>query len=138
MNNNSFINKTLLQNARDDIYMKMLGIEITELSCGYAKSRMKVRPEICNPYNSVHGGCLFSIADITAGYAACSFGNYVSTISGNMNYIRPAMNTTYIHCSGQVVRQGKQVSVYNVELFDDEGIIFETGTFTFYTLNKKV
>ena len=138
MKNNSLINKILLQTARDDVYMKMLGIEIIDLSCGYAKSKMKITPQICNPYNSVHGGCLFSMADITAGYAACSYGNYVSTVSGNMNYIRPAMNTEYIYCVGQVVRQGKQISVYNVELSDDYGNVLETGSFTFFKLNKEV
>ena len=138
MKNNSLINKILLQTARDDVYMKMLGIEIIDLSCGYAKSKMKITSQICNPYNSVHGGCLFSMADITAGYAACSYGNYVSTVSGNMNYIRPAMNTEYIYCVGQVVRQGKQISVYNVELSDDYGNVLETGSFTFFKLNKEV
>lgn len=138
MKDNSLINEILLQKSQDDSYIKMLGIEITNLSTGYAKSKVKVTPQICNPYNSVHGGCLFSIADITAGYAACTYGNYASTVSGNMNYIRPAMNTQYIYCIGQVVRQGKQISVYNVELSDDNGNILETGTFTFFTLNRKV
>lgn len=138
MKNTSLINKTLLQNANNDLYMKMLGIEITEISSGYAKAKMKVTKEICNPYNSVHGGCLFSLADITAGYAACAYGHYVSTVSGNMNYIKPAMNTEYIYCIGQVVHQGKQISVYNVELFDDNENILETGSFTFFTLNREV
>lgn len=138
MNNDQLITETLLQTIHDDIYIKMLGIEIITISAGYAKSKMKVTPEICNPYNSVHGGCLFSMADITAGYAACSYGSYVSTVSGNMNYIKPAMNTQYIYCIGQVVRQGKQISVYNVELSDDWGNILETGSFTFFTLNRKV
>ncbi len=138
MKTDSFITETLLQNSRDDLYMKMLGIEFIEISKGYAKSKMKVTPQIYNPYNSVHGGCLFSIADITAGYAACTYGHYVSTISGNMNYIRPAMNTQYIYCIGQEVRQGKQVSAYNVELSDDYGNILETGSFTFFTLSQEV
>ena len=138
MNNDSLINDIYLLTARDDVYMKMLGIEIIDLSCGYAKSKMKITPQICNPYNSVHGGCLFSMADVTAGYAACTYGNYVSTISGNMNYIKPALDTQYIYCIGQVVRQGKKVSVYNVELSDDYGNILETGSFTFYSLNKSV
>lgn len=138
MDNNALIYKTLLETAQNDDYIKMLGIEIMDISCGYAKSKMKYTSKICNPYNSVHGGCLFSMADITTGYAACSYGNYVSTISGNINYIKPAMNTEYIYCTGQVVRQGKQISVYNVELSDDDGNILETGSFTFFTLNRKV
>lgn len=138
MNISESIKERLLQKVHDDQYIKMIGMEFTELGRGYAKSRMKVSPGICNPYNSVHGGCLFSLADITSGYAACTYGNYASTISGNMNYIRPAMDTAYIYCNATVIRQGKQVSVYNVELFNDNGDLLENGTFTFYTLNTKV
>ena len=38
MKDTSLINKTLLQNANNDLYMKMLGIEIIEISSGYAKA----------------------------------------------------------------------------------------------------
>lgn len=138
MTKDELIKEKLLETASNNTYMNMLGIEFIDIKPGYAKSKMKVTPSLYNPYNSVHGGCLYSMADVTAGFAACTYGNYASTISGNMNYLRPAMNTEYIYCVGQVVRHGKKMSVYNVELFNDDGDLLENGTFTFYTLNTKV
>ena len=55
-----------------------------------------------------------------------------------MNFINPAMNTKYVYCEAKKVRQGKKISLYNVELFDDNNKILENGSFTFYMLSKKV
>ena len=54
-----------------------------------------------------------------------------------MNFIRPAIHTRYITCTATEVRQGKTVSVYNVEIVNDDGVLLENGTFTFYMLSQK-
>ena len=54
-------------------FAKLLGIELTELSNGYAKAEMKVTKELLNPIGSIHGGCLYTIADIAGGAAASSY-----------------------------------------------------------------
>lgn len=119
-------------------YMQHLGIEFAALSAGYCKCRMPVRESIANPYGSMHGGALYSLADITTGFAACAFGKYVSTVDGHMNFIRPAMNTDYVECEAKVVRQGKNISVYQAEIKSAEGELLETATFSFYMLAQDV
>lgn len=128
------ITETLVQNE----YVKYLGLELLELGQGYAKARMPYSDKLVNPYGSVHGGVLYSFADIVAGTAACTYGNYSSTIDGSMNFVRPAMNTRYVTCEAFEVRQGRQVSVYRAELFNDDGLLMETGTFTFYMMEQTV
>lgn len=138
MNDKELIKNKLFQSTQEDDYIKMLGLEFIEIKPGYAKSRIKFSKKLCNPYNSIHGGCLYSIADITAGYAACGYGFYVTTISGNMNYVRPATNSEFIYCEAKVVRQGRKVCVYNVELFDDNNELLQNGSFNFYVMSKEV
>lgn len=123
---------------KNNPYMQLLNMEIIELQKGHVKGKMKVEDKLCNPYGSVHGGCLYSLADVISGTAASTYGYCVSTISGQMNFIRPAMNTEYVFCDAQEIRQGKQVSVYRVELTNDEGTLLEDGSFSFFTLNKKI
>lgn len=128
------LERIITQNA----YASHLGIELMELDPGYAKARMRYSIELVNPYGSVHGGVLYSLADIIAGLAACTYGNYSSTIDGTMNFVRPAMNTGYIYCEAFEVRQGRRVSVYRVELRNDEGLLLDTGSFSFYMLEQRV
>lgn len=138
MKNEKTTEEILREIYENNEYMQTLGIELLEIRTGYTKARMKVKKEICNPYGSVHGGCLFSLADIIAVIAGSTYGNFTSTVSGNMNYVSPAMNTEYIYCTAEVVRQGKKISVYNVTLVNDDEEILENGSFTLYTLKEKV
>lgn len=121
----------------DNAYMQMLDMEFMEIGKGYAKGRIRLQPKHLNPYGSVHGGCLYSLADSVGGTAASTYGSPVSTITGTMNFIRPAMHTQYITCTAHEVRQGKSVSVYSIEIVDDDGVLLENGSFTFYMLSQK-
>lgn len=132
------IEKVIDRITKENNYIKNLGIELIEYREGYAKGRMKVTENNVNPYGSVHGGALYSLADTISGFAAASYGTYASTVSGNMNFISPAIDTKYVICEAKEVRQGKKISLYNVELFNDEGKILDNGSFIFYMLNKKV
>ena len=116
--------------------MQTLGMELVSLDEGYAKGRMKMADIIKNSYGGVHGGALYSLADTIAGCAACTYGCYVCTVSGNMNYLLPGVNTEYIYCEAKVVRQGMHLAVYDVEITDDFDKVLQTGTFTFYVMNE--
>lgn len=115
-------------------YMKYLGLELLDVDLGYAKARIPYSHKLLNPYGYLHGGVLFSLADIVAGLAACTYGGNSVTIDGNMNYARPAMNTKDIICEAREVRQGKHVAVYRVEILNDERLLLDTGTFTFFMM----
>ena len=61
----------------DNPYMKMLDMEFLEIGKGYAKGRIKLQPKHLNPYGSVHGGCLYSLADSVSGTAASTYAHPV-------------------------------------------------------------
>lgn len=122
----------------ENAYMQHLGIELLAVEQGYVKARMPYSLKITNTYGSIHGGALYSFADTVAGIAACTYGTCSSTIDGSMNYIRPAMNTRYVICEATEVRQGRQVSVYRTEIFNDDGLLLDTGTFTLYMMDQKL
>ncbi len=121
-----------------NIYAEGLGIELLELRQGYARARMPYRLENANPYGSLHGGVLYSLADIICGLAACTYGQYSSTIGGTMHYVRPALNTRYVICEARELRQGRHVSVYQAELTNDEGLLLDMAEFSFYMLEQEV
>lgn len=132
------VQKALEKMVENNEYMQNLQIEMLEIERGYVKGRLMVSDKVLNPYGSVHGGCLFSLADITAGLAACTYGNYSSTIDGNMEYILPAMDTEYIICEAKEVRQGIHVSQYEACLYDDKEQLVDKATFSFYMMHRPV
>ena len=130
------IRSTIFDIIDNNTYMQTLGMELVSLDEGYAKGRMKMSKMIENPYGGAHGGALYSLADTISGFAACTYGCYVCTVSGNMNYLLPGVNTEYIYCEAKVVRQGMHLAVYDVEITDDFDKVLQTGTFTFYVMNE--
>lgn len=48
----------------ENTYAKTIGLEMLELREGYAEGRIPVKEESKNPLGTMHGGCLYSLADI--------------------------------------------------------------------------
>lgn len=132
------VKETLLNLVHQNPFMQDLKIEILEMERGYVKGKLFVTDKILNPYGSVHGGCLYSLADITAGLAACTYGVYSSTIDGSMDYILPAIGTEYIICEAKEIRQGTHVSQYEAQLYDDKEQLVDRARFSFYMMNSPV
>ena len=74
------VKQALIRFNKDNIYVQNLKIELADMSLGYVKGKMMVTEDVLNPYGSVHGGCLYSLADIVSGIAACTYGKFSSTI----------------------------------------------------------
>lgn len=139
MNKNS--SKDLLQEyeqvVHNNPYASTLGIEILEIWEGYVRSRVKKRRELENIYGDLHGGCLYTIADNMAGVAAGSYGYYVTTINGSMQYLKAGRNTEYVYCDAEVIKPGKTISVVQVRITDDKGMLLNTAEFNYFNLRKK-
>lgn len=137
MDRDIHIEQVMQKITAENIYMKFLGIEFLKLSEGYGRARMKYKRELINPYGMLHGGCLYSMADIVAGSAACMYGRYVTTVSGTLNFLLPADHTEYVYCEAVQLRQGKHLAVYEVKITDDKQLL-DSGEFTFFVTEHKV
>ena len=107
------------------------GITVTTARPGYAEGKLEVRPTSSNPHGTVHGGCLYTLADTVAGTAACAHGASCVTVSGTMEFLRPALGPT-IRCVATPKKQGQTLSVMQVVLTNNAGKEVATGTFTFF------
>lgn len=119
-------------------FAEHLGLEITEIGPGYARAEMPIRPEYLNVVGSVHGGCLFTIADATGCAAASSYGYHIATLSSTMNYLSPGLNTKVLYSTTREIKHGKKVSVYDVSVTDENGTLLAEGIFSFMSLNSLI
>lgn len=124
-----------LKDIRNMGFIKEVGFEF-EIQEGYAKGMLKLQPKHMNPIGSVHGGVLFTMADTVGGTAATSRGRYVTTVSGNINFLRPAMNCEYIIGESREIKIGKKMCVYEVMITDERGKEIAIATMTYYYLKE--
>lgn len=119
-------------------FCNSIGLEVTEIGPGCARSRLTLRKDHMNPVGSVHGGCIFTMADTTAGSAASSYGIQATTLDSSIHFLRPGMNTDCLYAEATEIKHGKRVSVYAVDVTDAEGNLLAHATFTYASLGKPI
>ena len=112
------------------------GIFIILIREGYAEVELEVQPHHLNPIGSVHGGCLFTLADACCISAATSYGMKVTTMDATFHFLRPGLNSTKLLAKGQVIKHGRQVNVVRADIYDQDEVLLATGTFSCMSLGK--
>ena len=130
--------KIMTELLLNDEFSRHLGIEILEFEEKYIRARIPFKKPLLNNYGSVHGGALYSFADILAGTVACMSGKFCTTVEGSMNYLEPAVSREYIYCEAKRVRGGNHLIVVKVKIKNDDGTLVDDGSFTFYRSPKDV
>ncbi len=119
---------------RHNAFGAALGIRTVEIEDGRAKGQMEIKPFMHNPVGSVHGGCIFSLADTIGGAAAASCGGKMTTISSDFHYLLPAIGSRKLYAQAKEIKRGKRISVCDVEIRNDENKLIGKGTFSYYNM----
>ena len=126
------IREKMLAELYANKYNQFIGFEVLELSATYSKSRVKCDERLHNTYGSIHGGALLSFVDAMAGATGSMSGYYVTTVSANLNFLLPAVNTEYIYCECLKLKTGRHILVFDIRVTDDAGNLLDSGEFSFY------
>ena len=117
-------------------FIKVNNYNLIDLKEDYAVMEGKLDKNSFNPYGIPHGGYLFGLLDTCAGYAACTSGYQVLTLNSNINYLGQCKGDV-VKAEAKVLKSGKHVKVYEVNLFDGDKIICN-GVVTYYVLDNKL
>ncbi len=118
-----------------DPLAKLMHMEILQANARTCEGIMHVTDELRNPYGSVHGGCLVTLADSVAGHNMVGAGKLCVTLNSNINFLSPALGDT-VHCYSEIQKLGKKISVVAVEARDEADRLLLTASFTFSTLRE--
>ncbi len=119
-------------------FCRSLGLVILEIGPGTSRSMLPVQKTHLNPVGSVHGGCIFTLADTTAGSAASSYGIQVTTLDSTIHFLRPGLDTSCLYAEAVEIKHGKRVSVYSVDVTDDRGELLAHAAFTYASLGRPI
>ena len=112
------------------------GVIITLIREGYAEVELQVQAHHKNPLGSVHGGCLFTLADACCISAATSYGMKMTTMDSNLHFLRPALNSKKLYARGQVIKHGRQVNVVQADIYDQDDVQIATGIFSCMSIGQ--
>jgi acyl-CoA thioesterase len=107
---------------KKDNFAANSGIELLEVSPGYAKARMNIEEKHLNALKTVQGGALFTLADLAFAAASNAYGSATVAINANISFVKAATN-------GILIAEAKETSInpkittYTVNITDDKGDI---------------
>lgn len=73
-----------------DPYCATLGIELTNLESGTARTELTVRKELLNFHGTPHGGAVYSLADAAFAAASNADGDTALALETNISYLSAA------------------------------------------------
>lgn len=87
-----------------------------------------------NPMGSAHGGLAFSLIDSATGISTATNleeGQFFTTVNTTVEFYRAiTADTGTIHCTGEVVRDGRRVKVADATIVDEAGTVYGRGQST--------
>lgn len=123
----------LLQKEKTEPIAGFLGIKLEELTEGYARVTMKMRPEYINFNGMVFGGIVMAVADQAFAYATNSRLSPNLAIQFNINLISAVAAEDELTAECRVVKSGRRVSVSEMTVTNqnDRLVARATGTTLF-------
>jgi acyl-CoA thioesterase len=103
-----------------DIFARHCGIELLEVSPGFARVRMKIEPCHFNAANTVHGGAIFTLADFAFAVASNSHGTLAMGINTSVSFVKAATGGT-LHAEAREQSRNPKLASYLVQVSDDAG-----------------
>ncbi|MFW6113602.1 MAG: PaaI family thioesterase [Actinomycetota bacterium] len=107
----------------EDIYAEYLGAELEDLSQGRARVILKLEPRHVNFMGLIHGGVMFSLADIAFGAAANSFGTRAMALQVNIDFLAPPRSDDIIAAEVKLVSRAGKMGFYDMNVSDSRGVV---------------
>jgi acyl-CoA thioesterase len=115
---------------------QLLGIKLEEISDGYSKVSLQLKPEFLNFIGTVHGGIIVTLADSAFGYALNSLHFPTVASQFNIHFLNPALASDELTVECRVVKAGKRMIVAEISVETADGRLIAKATGAGIPLDK--
>lgn len=107
----------------NDSFSQWLGIDVLEVSEGYAQIKMSVREEMLNGHRVAHGGISFSLADSAFAFASNSHGQKAVSIETSINHVKPIFDGDELIATAEKESISKSLGQYIVRVTREDELV---------------
>jgi acyl-CoA thioesterase len=104
-----------------DPFCEKLGIELTDLGPGTARTKLTVTEELLNFHGTPHGGAVYSLADAAFAAASNSEGDTALAMETNVSYYEAVEVGDTLTATAERRHQRGRTASYLVEVTDEAG-----------------
>ena len=114
-------------------FMRYHHMKITKVSPECSEITMEVHPDGLNIMGMVHGGLIYSLADVVTGITARADGRKYVTQSAHVNFIGNVSEGT-VTAKGILVRRGRSITIVHGVVEDENGRLLADVTVDMFCL----
>lgn len=122
---------TLKDFLENDKFALHAGIELLDISNGYAKARMEIKPMHLNGGGVCQGGAIFTLADLAFAAATNSHARLTLSINSTINFFK-AESKGFLYAEAREVFNHKKLSNCEVNITNEAGELIATFSGTGY------
>jgi acyl-CoA thioesterase len=120
---------------KHDKFSQWLGIEVLEITEGYSKIKMTIRPEMINGFGTTHGGIAFSLADSAFAFACNNRNNISVALDTAINFTKAVNVGDTLTAEAKEIHNGRSTGLYLISIHNQnndlvahfKGNCFRTG-----------
>lgn len=102
-----------------DKFAEHVGIELLDVSEGYARAALDIKPHHLNAVGIVHGAAIFSLADLVFAVASNSHGNVAVAVNATISFLK-ATNGGRLFAEATEVSRNAKLASYTIRITDDQ------------------
>ena len=115
---------------KHDLIASFLDMRLVELTPGYAKIAMKLKPEYQNSLGLIFGGIIMAVADQAFAYASNSLVRPSLASQFNTHFIASAQVNDELIAECKVLSSGRRVGISEVVVTNQDGKLIAKATGT--------
>ncbi len=112
-----------MEDLVNDPYANTLGIRVDEAEKGYSCCSVVVTEKMLNFLGVVHGGLIFSLADVAFSVASNKEGPVAYAIDVSGSFFKSAKVGDTLTAKATRVHRGRRTGVYRIEVFNNAELI---------------
>ena len=122
---------------KNDTFADHVGIELLEISEGWAKAKMEIKEYHLNGVNIAHGGAIFTLADLVFAVASNSHKTVALAINARISYLKAVAGGTLI-AEAKEVSLNHRLATYEVRVTDEKNDLIAIFLGTVYRKKDKL
>lgn len=121
-----------------DAFSRHLGLEVDEVREGYCRLHFRIREDMMNGFDILHGGVSYAAADSAFAFACNSHGRLSVALSTSMEYLEPGRVGDIFTVEAKEEGLKNKVGVYGIRITNQEGVLVALFKGTCYRTSKAI
>lgn len=122
----------------NDPFSKWLGIELCSIEEGRVEISMRVKREMLNGFEILHGGVFFSLADSALAFAANTRNKLSVALDAHIQFPASAEEGDLLYAKAEEVHVGRKTAMYRIVIRKENGTICAVINGTVYRTSRSV